>query len=358
MAAIRAAILSSVHDVGDARLHRHAAALAREGVEVELWGTGDAKRAPAGVEVHALPRRGLVGRTLRAATLPWRTSARVLISVDPDVAIASGLRARLGGRVHVADVHEDYEALLRDRGWAQGIARLPGLAIAILGRRAAEKADLATVADSHLVPAARRRLVVRNVPRLPEVAPRDARPRAVYVGDVRASRGLFAMLDAVEQAPGWTLDIVGPVAAADADACAEHVARLEGRVTLHGRLDPEVSWRVARGAWAGFVLLDETPAFVRATPSKLYEYLAHAIPVIASPLPAHVAILAEAGAGTVVPDARLAAETLRAWAADPDLVDTLASHARAWAEQSPAFGEGSDGLAVAVAALAVRRHVG
>jgi glycosyltransferase involved in cell wall biosynthesis len=260
--------------------------------------------------------------------------------------------------IHVADVHEDYEALLRDRGWARGLAALPGRVVAVLGRRSAERATLTAVADTHLVPGAARRVVVRNVPSLPASAVPGPTPRAVYVGDVRASRGLDAMLDAMEAAPAWTLDIVGPIADADAARAAERAASLGGRVTFHGRLAPGQSWAIAAGAWAGFVMLDRTPAFLEATPSKLYEYLAHGIPVVATALPAHEAIVAESGAGVIVADGAAAGEVLRSWSASPDVVRELSARARQWASHSAAFAEGSSVLADRVTTLVGGTHVG
>src|SRR5690606_1577649 len=131
---------------------------------------------------------------------------------------------------------------------------------------------------------------------------REAGPRALYVGDLRRSRGLFAMLDAVAAAPAWSLDLVGPVAAGDV---AELEARLSdpslgSRVRLHGRRPPREAWALARGAWAGLLLLEDTPALRAAVPSKLYEYLACGLAVLTSDLPRSAEIVRSSGAGAVV----------------------------------------------------------
>jgi hypothetical protein len=122
-------------------------------------------------------------------------------------------------------VHEDYAARLRDRAWAHGVFGAGARVVAAGGSSLARHADVTVVADGHLPPRqARRRVVVRNLPdlsALPAPGPRDARPRALYVGDVRRSRGLQTMLEAVEAVPEWTLDVVGPVAADDAGWLAD-----------------------------------------------------------------------------------------------------------------------------------------
>ena len=113
------------------------------------------------------------------------------------------------------------------------------------------------------------------------------------------------MLAAVEAAPGWELDVVGPVAAADRAWLDDWFATspAASRVRFHGRKPPKQAWALARGAWVGLSLLDDTPAFRDAVPSKLYEYLAAGLAVVTTPLPRAAAIVTESAAGVVVPDA-------------------------------------------------------
>jgi glycosyltransferase involved in cell wall biosynthesis len=153
------------------------------------------------------------------------------------------------------------------------------------------------------------------------VPPDPGAPRALYVGDVRVTRGLFDMLDAVAATTQWTLDVVGPVRAADEHALQERLRRpdLDGRVRLHGRRPPQEAWALAAGAWAGFALLHDTPAFARALPSKLYEYVACGLPVVVSALAPMQGFLAATGAGAVVPvqDGAAAGAVLEVWSTDP-----------------------------------------
>lgn len=348
-------IVTSGHDVADARLHREVAALVRAGLRVEVLGLGEASAGPPDAVVRARPRRSGVRRALDAALLPWRASGRVLVALDPDSTATAVVRRLVSrGRVRVvADVHEDYEALLRDRAWAVGLRALGGRVWARLGLAAARRADLLVVADHHLLSGSPSRLVLRNLPdvsMLPGPTERDEQPRALYVGDLRRSRGLFAMLDAVAAAPGWSLDLVGPVAERDtADLEARLAApALAGRVRLHGRRPPREAWELARGAWVGLLLLEDTPAFRAAVPSKLYEYLACGLAVVTSDLPRAAEIVRSTGTGAVVADAAEAARTLEAWAADPAAVD---EHRRSAVTAAAPW---VDGVEVAAFARAVR----
>ena len=114
-------------------------------------------------------RGGLVARAVRAVTLPWRAAGRVLLVLDPDVLLGAVPVAALRRRRVVADVHEDYAALLRDRPWARGPVGALARALVAAATRAAGRVHLTVVADEHVPPhasAARRRLVVPNTPSL------------------------------------------------------------------------------------------------------------------------------------------------------------------------------------------------
>ncbi|MDR0593575.1 MAG: glycosyltransferase, partial [Bifidobacteriaceae bacterium] len=134
---------------------------------------------------------------------------------------------------------------------------------------------------------------------------------------------------------------IGPLAREDGAELARRLAQdpdLAGRVRLRGRVPPERAWASARGAWAGLALLDQTPAFGRSMPSKVYEYLACGLPVITTPLPRPAALIRQTGAGAVVEDAVGAARVLRAWQSDPAAyrqVRQAAAAARAQALAQP-----------------------
>jgi glycosyltransferase involved in cell wall biosynthesis len=352
-------IVSSGHDVADARLHREVAAAVAAGLTVEVLGLGSVADGPAGAVVSAAPRgRGVAGRLVRAAVQPWRARGRVLLTFDPDVVPAALVAARLRGRRLVVDVHEDYEALSRDRAWARGVVGRIARAGVRAVLSAARRADLVVVADEHVPPAtAPERLVVRNAPSggyLPPPSAPGPVPRALYIGDVRRSRGLPVMLAALEGAPEWELDVVGPVAGADRVWLDAWLAASPAatRVRFHGRMPPQQAWALARGAWVGLSLLDDTPAFRDAVPSKLYEYLAAGLAVATTPLPRAAAIVMQSAAGVVVPDADALSATLRGWAEQPARLLPLRSSAVTWASTAFPGASGYEVLAQRLCALA------
>lgn len=333
------AIVTTAHDVADARLHRTAAALRRGGAEVVVRGLGDASRGPEGCSVTTAPSVGKLRRGLRALTWPWATTAEIIITIDPDTAVAAFLSTRARRTRWVADVHEDYQALLKDRAWVPAplLAVLQG-AVGLLNRLVT-RADLVIVADEHVPPRkAGNRIVMRNEPdfsMLPPVATGDCVGpwRAVHIGDNRTSRGLRTMVEAIaataDDEQPWHLDIVGPVAAADSDWFAKRTSRRDARhITHHGRLEPTRAWQVAANAHVGLCLLDTTPAFIDAMPSKVYEYLGCGLPAIATPLPRVKELLHRTGAGAIVEGVEETTGALRRFIADELWREELVAAAR------------------------------
>ncbi len=353
-------MVTSGHDVADARLHREVAGFLAAGLRVEVLGLGSPHDGPAGAAVRTWPRRHGAGRARLALIMARQASGRVLFSLDPDSALACAAvvatssrpgrirqRARQRTRRRLAvDVHEDYAALLQDRPWAQGAQGQLAQNLVRGFLSVAARADLTVVADDHVPPLqARNRVVVRNEPDLallPAPQPPGPQRRLLYVGDVRESRGLFAMLAAVQQAPGWELDVVGPMASADGprlDTILGDDPDLSARVRLHGRMPPGAAWELAAGAWAGLLLLSDTPAFRRAQPSKLGEYLACGLPVITTNLPRPAELIGSLGAGVVVAGGGAervgagVAQALRGWQDDPRSYRTARQAALSWAAE-------------------------
>lgn len=279
----------------------------------------------------------------------------MLLCPDPDSLLGSRIVTAVRRRPLVADVHEDYAALLRDRAWAHGPALVVAQVLVRFAGAVAARADLTVVADDHvppLPPACRHRLVVRNLPD-PDLMLRSRRGdgavdpdvaglRAVYVGDVRRSRGFVTMVEAIAAAPGWSLDLIGPVSDVDLAWLRQRLVSpdLTGRVRLHGRLTPERAWHVASGAQVGMALLEPTPAFLDAVPTKVYEYAAAGLAVLATPLPRVQALLEQSRAGEMATTSSEVAAVLRRWADEPARLARDRAAASAWgdailAEDSP-----------------------
>lgn len=344
MARYDVSILAAARDVSNARLQRVMASCLSEGLRVELFSSGNKCDVPAGVTFHIVPKGSRITRVTNAFLLPWRARGKVLFTPDPEGAVAIWASTLIRKRPWVADVREDYRLLIEDRAWAKGLAKILAIALAKLALFASARADVTIVVDEWVRPlVAKKRLVVTNAPDvrfLPGIYAPDSTPRALYVGDVRSSRGLWSMLRTLELAPDWQLDVVGTIASQDMPRVLvwKEQSSAASRVRFHGTLKPQASWKFAAGAWVGLSLLENTPAFQRAWPTKIGEYLACGIPVISTDLPRPREVIVSTRAGATVDfdttelTAGQAAGILNSWAENPDKYREVRERAEAQVE--------------------------
>lgn len=351
-------VVSTGHHVTDARLSRIAAALDRRGLRVTLEALGrpsELRTVGSGLQARVRPRAALPTRLFRALRESFGQRADVLLIVDPELVLPALIWRHRTGGVLVIDVHEDYRAVALDRSWSKGPTRWFAALLTSAAVSGARRADLTIVADDQVPPlSAPSRLVIPNRPAAGEI-PRSSAfawpPRALYVGDVRKSRGLHTMVDAVLAAPPWEIDIVGEVASRDRSWLASKSTESRGRVRAYGRLPHAEAWELARGAAAGLALLERTVAFECAIPTKLYEYLSAGLAVIVTPLPRMAAIVQTTGAGKTASDASAAAAVLRHWAQHPRELEAHRRAAETWADHNLRPTSPFDELAAEVEAL-------
>ena len=355
----RVLVVTVVHRPDDARiLHRQIAYLRREGFAVTYaapWAATDVA-SPEGLEVRELPRAA--GRDRIAALFAARDLLRreapqhdVVLLHDPELLLA--VRLAGVGRLPpvVWDVHEDTAVALGDRDWVPGFLR--GIVAALIRRleRWAERNVRLVLAEEGYRPRfSRPHPVVRNHPWASQrPAPGDVvaptvPSRIVYVGRISEGRGVRTMLALGRALDGAArLELAGPV---DDDVLADvEAAVADGSVVWHGFVPNDRVGALLAGASVGLSLLGDDPNYLVSMPSKVIEYLAHGLPVVATPLPTVVTLLEEEGGGLLVPfgdvDATLAA--VRRILDEPDLRAALvaqgleAASRRTWEVEGARF---------------------
>ncbi len=326
---MRALLVTSVHQPDDPRIReRTLVALARE-FEVRY-----ACRTPG-------PSRGgdhewieMKGSRMRR----WWGALRQMLRSDLDVVslhdpelIPAALLARLIRRVPlVVDVHEDVPAQIRHKPWRLRFLRPPAARLARFFLRLAERFCMITLAEPGYRSIFRRdHPVFPNYPAegsLPDPAPDGG--YLVYVGDITEQRGAFEMVEAVGAMENpLPLRLVGrcrPRLAEQLHAVAEEWGV---ELTLAGLLPHAEAMAEVAAASAGLSLLQDLPNYRDSLPTKVVEYLAMGVPVVASDLPGTRAALERMRAVVLVPPGDTEAAALALDGAAPGLRQAAAEQA-------------------------------
>lgn len=307
--------------------------LAAAGYVVHLIAPNATHTTDMGVRIWGIPARPLGGRLGRmtASVFEVYRRARALAADlyhfhDPELMPVALLLSASGAPV-VYDVHEDLAASVPDKEWIP--LHLRGLTHWIVSRAEPAGADrLAAVVAATPVIAERflhckcRVVTVNNYPQLSEFQHvarlRDnGDPSVCYVGRIDEVRGIETLVEAVAKTDARLL-LAGSIQPA---RFADHLRTLPGwsRVVNFGHVDrPTVAEIIGRSR-AGLVTLQPVARYLRSQPTKLFEYMAAGLPVIASDFPAWRAIIEGHDCGICVDplDADAVAEAIRWIVAHP-----------------------------------------
>ena len=300
--------ITTVHPAKDARIfYRMCRGLAARRIEVVEIAPGrfDAEPCLQPSEWNDAIAKG--SRPLRAV-LALRAAlaehAEVYQFHDPEfIPMALALKLLKPDSAVVYDVHEDYPSMMRDKYWLPRWLR-PALT---MGTRLAHWVagrwlDGIVVADPGVAAefaatTPTKIFVYYNFPSLSLFArPPAAQPKAevdlVYVGGLSERTGVFVLFDALEilarRGIKPTVRLVGYTDGEEGLATVNAALNRQGlcdQVAFHGRLPhDQVSEWLATGR-IGLVLLQAAPKFMKNIPSKMFEYWACGLPVLASDLP-------------------------------------------------------------------------
>ncbi|RLB75351.1 MAG: glycosyltransferase family 1 protein [Deltaproteobacteria bacterium] len=301
-------ILTTVHPPFDTRIfHKQAKTLVRAGYDVTLIAQHDGNTVVEGIRVIGLPKprnrfTRIFGLTWRAFRLALRQHADVYHFHDPELLLVGTLLKLFTRAKVVYDVHENVPKQILNKEW------LPrwGRRILVALYRAVEWSclrfmdSIVLAEDSYTANYYQHRnvTIIHNYPvisafgREPRAAATSDGGTLVYVGGVSRLRGALELVNAlrilIERGVDASLHLVGPVAPsnfAEEIHSLVHAYGLDGRVRVPGAVPYEEVPEFLATARVGLAVLHPDPNYEESLPTKLLEYMAAGLPVVASNFP-------------------------------------------------------------------------
>ncbi len=301
-------ILSSVHIALDNRIfYREARSLSRAGYNVTLIAAHDRDEVIDGVQILALPRVPRWKRPFlwfKLLQMARRTQADAYHFHDPELLLVTPILRLLSGKPTVYDIHEVYADFIQVKEYMPTWVRNPIAWIfswlePLLTRLQsglifADDQIAASFANINLP-----KVTLFNFPAAElieagaamTVFNTEREPIIIYLGGLKRNRGTSLMMEAFETVlhhiPDARLHLVGPFIPPSLeqevrqDATARHIAHA---VIITGIVPFDTIGDYLKQAQVGWVPLHAIPKYEKNIPTKIFEYMAYAVPIVSSDL--------------------------------------------------------------------------
>ncbi|MBC2056103.1 glycosyltransferase family 4 protein [Listeria booriae] len=315
-------LCSSVHSWNGTRLyHKTAKSLAQNNFNVELMAIeqgGNITDNIANVALRTLPKQKRYFRPLnwwkiyRSAV---KSKATYFHFNDPELLlVAMLLRMRKKNAVFIFDMYENFPKAIQSKPWIWRGARMPlSKMIRYVERRLLARMDAVIFAersykeDYDFLHCSQ--VDVYNFPTYqPACQPVTGSVRKiVYVGDITKARGLVEMLQLAKYLKQyWSEDfeliLIGPMTSDLEKQMTEFVLEnnLMDQVHWKGTIPYDAMWEELYSADIGLCLLHPLPNYLNSLATKLYEYMAANMAIIASDFPDWKQLIEETDTGLCV----------------------------------------------------------
>lgn len=311
----RVCLLTSAHPPFDARIfQKEAASLVASGYEVHLVAPGTENCVMEGVHIHAVaPHISRFSRMTNTAFRVYRHARNLGADVyhfhDPEL-MPFAFLLKSHGKLVIYDVHEDVPKDILDKDWIAWWLRKPialaAGAVEQLTARVVDRVVAATPAIARRFPVGKT-VIVQNFPSItscqnPALPYGTRSPVIAHIGNLNRVRGAREAVLAMGMLPDdlqASLQIAGEW---EPPELAEELAGLSGwsRLQNLGILPPKGVKNLLRISRIGLLLYHPVANHIEAQPTKLYEYMLAAIPIVASDFPLWREIVEVRGCGLCV----------------------------------------------------------
>lgn len=229
---------------------------------------------------------GRFARNLKAIRLALTTNWDVLVVHDPELLVCALLARLVRRRPVVFDVHEDVPASAHTRRWVPRPMRGPmSSALGVLMRLVEPLLTLTLAERGYQRLFARPHVVFPNYPDTSDYPTATGPPGSsvAYLGDVTLERGADLAVAACS-ALEVPLRLIGRITA-ETESHLEGISTLGEGLVIEGLVPNRVALRMLAESSAGLAPLRDLPNYRHSQPTKILEYLAVGLPVVASDLP-------------------------------------------------------------------------
>ncbi|MFA7024255.1 MAG: glycosyltransferase [Candidatus Cloacimonadaceae bacterium] len=304
--------LSSVHVRTDVRVfYKQCLSLIEAGYKVHLVVADKGRHErKSGVIIHDIG--DFVSRKKRFFLAPWRILRRARYIPadayqihDPELIPMAILLKRLSGKPVVYDIHECYPEMFLHKEY---LSPLAGKLLSFLIRRleswAVKTLDASIAATEHIAEQFSSVPIVHNYPILAEWTNVSSDPsryhsrNICYIGNITRERGIGQIIKAIENVD-CRFHLAGNY---EPKEFRDELAALAGfsKVIEYGYVNRQQAADIFSECALGVVLFDRSPNHLHSLSTKMFEYMAAALPILVSDLPANRKLLDKAVAGLYI----------------------------------------------------------
>jgi glycosyltransferase involved in cell wall biosynthesis len=298
---MKLAHLTSVHTRFDTRiLLKECCSLAEAGHDVSLLvADGNGNETWDGVQIYDVGKcSSRLGRILPGTYRLGKKAGELHPDVyhlhDPEL-LPLGLIWRLCGRNVVYDMHENFPEQLKNKQWIPSFIRyFLSLIIMVVERGILRHLHVIFAEKSYIKSYSwiRNKEVIQNFPILSKLkglattSPKRKTFTVGYLGDVTFDRGIPIVAEAIfhvrQQGIAMEFLCIGAVHEDVLNNASFQKGVSQGWLHATGRLEPGTAWPLIAGCHVGSVVLRPMGNYVESYPTKMFEYMAMCLPVLAS----------------------------------------------------------------------------